>query len=154
MKCSREDHRSVVKEWRQVVTADNVTWLLKRVIKRPCRCCGFYVVSHHPCLPLRKTRVCVPTVLWCLFGFKINQPPAFRYVWACLLFLSRALRWTPLISLHWAVVVECHKLTKHPDITGCGETSEVDGFRGHPLDRQPSNRRCKEMGDVGIMSST
>lgn len=47
-----------------------------------------------------------------------------------------------------------HKLTKHPDIAGCGETSEVDGFWGHPLDRQPSNRRCKEMGDIGILWST
>lgn len=41
-----------------------------------------------------------------------------------------------------------HKLTKHPHITGRGEASEVDGFWGHPLDRQPSDRRCKEMRDV------
>lgn len=44
-------------------------------------------------------------------------------------------------------------LTKHPDITGCGETSEVNGFWSHPLDRQPTNRRCKDKGDICIMSS-
>lgn len=41
--------------------------------------------------------------------------------------------------LWWSVF-----LTKHPNVTGCGETSEVNGLWSHPLDGQPSYRRCKK----------
>ena len=33
-----------------------------------------------------------------------------------------------------------HANAEHPDVAGCGETPEVDGFWGHPFDRQLSLR--------------
>lgn len=38
-------------------------------------------------------------------------------------------------NVHVLVGNEWGFLTKHPDITGRGEASKVDGFRGHPFDR-------------------
>lgn len=59
----------------------------------------------------------------------------------------------PTLSLSHHAPSLSQPRTKHPDITGRREASEVDGLGGHPLDGEASDRCWRERQDSGSAQS-
>lgn len=81
----------------------------------------------------------LPGKAWCRTSRSPTCTPLRRDGGTDRVLVKGLLRWRfGSIIFHWWPVIPHNgsALTKHPDVTGGGESSEVDGFRSHPFDRK------------------